>query len=746
MDNIDFKANPPYQIVEHLYNSKKNFIILGVCGKIGSGVTETANILTKQFEELFLPVPSYDNNNIFLSHEYRILYTYASRNWKQFYKIRVSALITRCILTYGRQDFLSLLNEFNENKESFEPEVTSFFDKCMHISLNEMLKELNSDIREGLINDPKYLLEKDEDLDQLKEGKSKNSGEKSYILENNELQFEYDIESKSFVINNVTLAKFFDNFSENREKKKEFRNPFLYIVLKKYLYDLLPIWCDELWDAIQSKSKRLPFSILQYLGNNLRMYEVPFFNKTCTFRKEGYVFIAEQINLTIKVLRAYNKILQLKSSDEADIKIFPSPKSDNKTIIVIDSIKNPYESMYLKTRYSSYYLVGIYTEDEERKRRLRYNKHLTDNDIDDLDLIEENSRLKDALKKWSEGKTTERSYSPIIKKLYEQFKENNLIKKIPYILPFAIQNVSSCLETADILINNEFDTSSFNKLKLILLRYVSLIMNPGIVLPTDVERCMQIAYTAKLNSGCISRQVGAVLTDKDYHLLSIGWNQQPEGQLPCLYHDLCEVHHHWIPDGYSDYENDDNDDFQKSIKEQVEMFFDTNKSPLKEIGKFPQFCFKDYFNDIKHERNQVHTRALHAEETAFLNLGPNNFRAKDGILFTTSSPCELCAKKAMYMGISKIYYVEPYAGVSHKHVLGIGKKESRPELILFTGAIGTAYTKLYSSLLPHKDELEMWLGAKMNTHLLEELKEFEDSTNGFCIERNKTVFRLLKEN
>lgn len=145
---------------------------------------------------------------------------------------------------------------------------------------------------------------------------------------------------------------------------------------------------------------------------------------------------------------------------------------------------------------------------------------------------------------------------------------------------------------------------------MVLLRYVCLIMNPGIVLPTNVERCMQIANAAKLNSGCISRQVGAVLTDDEYHLLSVGWNQQPEGQLPCLYQDLCEVHHHWSPCSYSDYENNDNDDFQKGIKEQVEKFFDTDKSPLKEKGKLPYYCFKDYFNKIKKERNQVHTKSV----------------------------------------------------------------------------------------------------------------------------------------
>ena len=133
---------------------------------------------------------------------------------------------------------------------------------------------------------------------------------------------------------------------------------------------------------------------------------------------------------------------------------------------------------------------------------------------------------------------------------------DSLLGSLSYISPFIMQNVASCLDSSDILINNRTDNSSYFYLKKNLLRYVSLIMNPALVLPTPVERCMQVAYTAKLNSGCISRQVGAVLTDSGYHLLSIGWNQQPEGQLPCSYRDLCELYHHWSPDGYSDFENE----------------------------------------------------------------------------------------------------------------------------------------------------------------------------------------------
>ena len=76
---------------------------------------------------------------------------------------------------------------------------------------------------------------------------------------------------------------------------------------------------------------------------------------------------------------------------------------------------------------------------------------------------------------------------------------------------------------------------------------------------------------------------------------------------------------------------------------------------------------------------------------------------QNGFLFTTASPCELCAKKAYQLGIKRIYYIDPYPGISAIHILQSGSND--PELVLFTGAIGRAFHKLYSPLIPYKDEL-----------------------------------------
>lgn len=78
-------------------------------------------------------------------------------------------------------------------------------------------------------------------------------------------------------------------------------------------------------------------------------------------------------------------------------------------------------------------------------------------------------------------------------------------------------------------------------------------------------------------------------------------------------------------------------------------------------------------------------------------------------MFTTASPCELCAKKAYQLGISKIVFIDPYPGIASSHILSSG--ENSPELSLFRGAVGSAFHKLYQPFMPFKDELDMYFSV-----------------------------------
>lgn len=94
-----------------------------------------------------------------------------------------------------------------------------------------------------------------------------------------------------------------------------------------------------------------------------------------------------------------------------------------------------------------------------------------------------------------------------------------------------------------------------------------------------------------------------MVTDNEYEILSLGWNQQPREQLPCLYRDVCELHALYDPDGYSDYENADEgkDSFQKAVEPLAEEY-NREDCTLKACGRGACYCFKDLYNKIKRRK------------------------------------------------------------------------------------------------------------------------------------------------
>lgn len=337
------------------------------------------------------------------------------------------------------------------------------------------------------------------------------------------------------------------------------------------------------------------------------------------------------------------------------------------TRVVIDAVRNPLELVYLRDQFAAFYAIAITAHEQDRRARLS-DAGLRSKEIDALD---------------------KREYSKKSLSSYDAFVS---------------QNLQECIQKSDIFIHNNGAASEFEQNKLHLnrqiIRYVSLMARPGIVTPTSDERSMQLAFVAKLNSGCISRQVGAAITDASASIKAVGWNDVPKGQVPCLLRDVSALLHSDGREAFSHYEKND-----RPFREHLAKEF-AGATWLKTTEGLPcPFCFKDAYNTVTKEKNQVHTRALHAEENAFLQLAKyGNSGIAGGQLFTTASPCELCSKKAYQLGIREIIYVDPYPGISSSHILAAGPVDARPKLRLFGGAIGNAYHRLYDPVLPIKDE------------------------------------------
>lgn len=422
------------------------------------------------------------------------------------------------------------------------------------------------------------------------------------------------------------------------------------------------------------------------------------------FSKGSYIKFYQLVANNIrKSGRAYNSnfvpgsIFMLAQRMNSFVKILRERQRDcgGKVFVCIDSLRNSFEVTYFRERYAAFYLVALSAEEEERRRRLRAKFDFGDETISGIDSKESPSSLKGE------------SY-------------------------YYSQNVPKCIEMADIHLENPKDANAFEVLKKQLIRYVSLVMHPGLVQPTDIERCMQVALNAKFNSGCLSRQVGAVITDPNFSVKAIGWNDSPEGQERCSVRSFNSLLKHQDRVAYSDYELND-----KNFRNQFNEIYGEISEGASLEGWPASYCFKDIRNCIDEEKNQVHTRALHAEENAFLQITKYGGQGiLGGILFTTSSPCELCAKKAYQLGIVQVYYLDPYPGISGSHVLGIGL--NRPKVSLFSGAVGRGYQQLFDPIMPQKEALAHLLGVKLPNKKAEMVLKIERLT--------QECERLSKEN
>lgn len=421
------------------------------------------------------------------------------------------------------------------------------------------------------------------------------------------------------------------------------------VQISEFLEKKLPQHYNSLKTIIDEENHHYTIEVFQILGNFIRD------RLELEANKQEKVSIIELVNLLIKFYRHKNKNIEKKE----------------KTIIIIDALRNPYEILFMRERYSSFYTISVNTPEEERQRRL-YTKSYTRRQVEECD-------------------KTEYPNKPSLQEIYLR------------------QNIEKCNEISDIHLFNGYEPNPSN-LQLLtkqIALYMSLILHPGLVPPSNEERTMQIAYTAKYNSGCLSRQVGAVITNDQFAIKAIGWNDVPEGQTPCILRNSLNVLDAKADkSAYSNYELYETG-FQEKLKNKITCHINPMSKDIKERlhGRHVPYCFKDVYNNKEHgENNQVHTRSLHAEENAFLQISKHGGQGiQGGKLFTTASLCELCAKKAYQLGIKEIYYIDLYPGISKKHILENGIY--RPKMKLFHGAIGRAYIHLYQPILSYKDEI-----------------------------------------
>lgn len=512
---------------------------------------------------------------------------------------------------------------------------------------------------------------------------------KSFISKNKEFDFGKDVKALTKV-----LVKY-SNLSKKIKKIKPINRD---LKDRNELINLSNLFFNPKFEEFVSEIdnilrlnqpiKRILF--LQKIANNLRQtgeaYNSDENNKTHIYT------IAEIINRIIKGYK-YSKY----------------NKKNKETHIVINSLRNSLEIMFFKERFSAFYMMAV-NSDKRREFLLEMNN-------EDNKLV---SKILNIDKNEYKG---------------EYHESNGVVRKIGN-GDFFIQDVQNCIQKSDIYLSNnpflsdreksinynfrKYKNESLKSLKTQVLKYTSLILHPGLTTPSSQERSMQMAFNAKSNSGCISRQVGAVITNLDFSIKSVGWNDVPKNNVPCILKSTKNLINGVDKEAFSPYEKEKDTDKSKFYKEISEYYKDFDFSVCN--GHNHSYCFKDFQNIIDVEKNQVHTRSLHAEENAMMQIAKYGGQPlNNGILFTTASPCELCSKKARQLEIKQIYYIDPYPGIAKWHILRDGSEV--PDLILFAGAVGRAYNRLYEPIMSYKDELVLITGYNPKKEIEKRKKE-----------------------
>ena len=285
---------------------------------------------------------------------------------------------------------------------------------------------------------------------------------------------------------------------------------------------------------------------------------------------------------------------------------------------------------------------------------------------------------------------------------------------------------------SDISINNEdeFERNLSGELEryksktfIKLLRYISLIVDPGCTKPTTEEMFMNMAYTMALKSNCISRKVGAVIEGAKGYLVGAGWNDVGEGQISCGLRKIKDLR---MPE-YASY--------VKAIKSKNENSTQSDAQVLDQLIKHYGdenccFCMKDELSKaeisllvskassdglldkskvdklsakIKIKRLEF-CKALHAEENAIIQSAKiGGMGLKDAKIYVTTYPCELCAKKIQQAGIAEIVYVEPYPKALSKDLyLSDGSK--KVDIRQFEGVKARSYMALFQQYIDRKEK------------------------------------------
>lgn len=320
---------------------------------------------------------------------------------------------------------------------------------------------------------------------------------------------------------------------------------------------------------------------------------------------------------------------------------------------IIDSIKNQQELELLRAVYrEALYVVGVFAPVATREAALR-DQGLTAAELAVL-------MDRDSGEELDEGQTVE-----------ETFPQCDFFLRM--------------------------DSNTETQLRSRVERFLNLILGTQVITPTRAEMAMYAAASAAGNSACLSRQVGAAVTDSEGEILATGWNDVPRA-----FGDL------YVTDLLTD-PNGDHD--KRCWNHGGKCYNDEEKNLLAEhvieaLGDIVPAGQRDKALQTVLRNKKLRgliefSRSIHAEMHAILTaLRQKGDRVRGGRLYVTTYPCHSCARHIIAAGIREVYFIEPYKKSLAIKLHGDAMTENeqtvdKVKLVPYDGVAPTRYLNLF---------------------------------------------------
>lgn len=191
-----------------------------------------------------------------------------------------------------------------------------------------------------------------------------------------------------------------------------------------------------------------------------------------------------------------------------------------------------------------------------------------------------------------------------------------------------------------------------------LSRLIKIITHSELVRPIVAETAMHHAYSAQMQSACLSRQVGAAIVDKAGNLVSTGTNEVPKAGGGVYGESFDES----ALEARCAMFADPKKRYCRNTTEQNEIIEELIETvgELRTVGPERKEKLKAELRSSRIGALVEFSRAVHAEMDALLSAARQGASTVGTRLHVTTFPCHFCARHIVTAGIDEVQYIEPY--------------------------------------------------------------------------------------